>query len=67
MSITNILPLSQEPIPSTITVAQNGQVLETGWAYDEGQSAVVLEAEFAPEEGDVFEVEYQVPGECSGD
>ncbi len=66
LSLADTLPLSEEPIPSTILVDVNGVHLNQGWYYDSVINAVVMEPDYVPEDGDVVDVTYQLPGDCSG-
>ncbi len=66
LSLADTLPLSQEPIPSTITVDINGVHLNQGWYYDAVINSVVLEPDYVPGDGDQVEITYQTPGDCSG-
>jgi len=66
LSLADTLALSEEPIPSTITVEINGVGLSQGWYYDSVINAVILEPDYVPEDGDVIHVTYQTVGDCSG-
>ena len=66
LSLADTLPLSEEPIPSTILVDVNGVHLNQGWYHDAVINAVIMEPDHVPEDGDVVDVTYQVPGDCAG-
>ncbi len=66
MSLADTLPLTHEPIPSTITVEVNGVLQQVGWAYDANVNAVILEPDFVPDDGDEITITYQLPGSCNG-
>ncbi len=66
LSLADTLPLSEEPIPSTILVDVNGVHLNQGWYYDSVINAVIMEPDYVPEDGDVVDITYQLPGDCSG-
>ena len=59
ISVKTIFELdSEDPHMDTIRVWINGQLIETGWYYDETMNSVVFEFESAPEDGDTIEVGY---------
>jgi hypothetical protein len=66
LSLADTLALSEEPIPSTITVEVNGVGLSQGWYYDSVINAVILEPDYVPEDGDIIHVTYQTVGDCGG-
>ena len=66
LSLADTLALSEEPIPSTITVEINGVGLSQGWYYDSVINAVILEPDYVPEDGDIIHVTYQTVGDCGG-
>lgn len=59
VSIQTVFELdSEDPHLDTIRVWINGQIVTSGWEYDESLNAVVFEYEDAPEHGDTLEVGY---------
>jgi len=66
LSLADTLALTQEPIPSTISVVKNGAQVTVGWSYDAVINAVVFEEQYVPVDGDVIDITYQVPGTCVG-
>jgi len=66
LSLADTLVLSEEPIPSTILVDVNGVHLSQGWYYDGVLNAVIMEPDYVPVDGDVIDITYQLPGDCSG-
>ena len=67
ISLADTFPLSEEPvIPSTITVEVNGVQVTNGWYYDAGMMSVVFEPGYVPEDGDVIDIDYGIPGNCEG-
>lgn len=55
------VPLSQQAVAASVTVTQDGETLEEGWAYDAEGNAVILED---PPEGASVVVSYVVASTC---
>ena len=65
ISVKTVFELnSVDPHVDTVRVWINGQLIESGWAYDESINSVVFEFEEAPEPGDTIEIGYSSWG-CS--
>jgi hypothetical protein len=63
VSIQTIFELdSEDPHLDTLRVWINGQIVTSGWEYDELLNAVVFTYEDAPEQGDTLEVGYSTWG-----
>ncbi len=59
ISVKTIFELgSADPHVDTFRVWINGQLMESGWSYDESINSVVFEFDEAPEPGDTIEIGY---------
>ena len=59
ISVKTIFELgSADPHIDTFRVWINGQLMESGWSYDESINSVVFEFDDAPEPGDTIEIGY---------
>jgi hypothetical protein len=59
ISVKTIFELdSADPHEDTVRVWINGQLMESGWSYDESINSVVFEFGEAPEPGDTIEIGY---------
>jgi len=67
ISLADTFPLSNPPVvASTITVEVNGTQVTNGWYFDETLQSVVFEPNYVPEDGDVIDIDYGIPGSCEG-
>ena len=63
ISIQTAFPLdSEDPHIDTIRVSVNGQMIGSGWEYNEDHNAVIFDLEDAPEPGDTIEIGYSTWG-----
>ncbi len=65
---TSYFPLSQPPVPETISVELDDSPAESGWSWHESLNAIRFEEEATPEPGTLVRIEYRVdqPGEGCG-
>jgi len=67
ISLADTFPLSNPPVvASTITVEVNGTQVTNGWYFDEALQSVVFEPNYVPQDGDVIDIDYGIPGSCDG-
>lgn len=57
-------PLTDYPVPSTISVRVDGVTTEAGWNYDAGANAIEFEFDYVPEGGSTVEISYALYGDC---
>lgn len=61
---TDRFALSSSPDPASITVRVEGELVTTGWTYDEAGNAIVFDADQLPESGAQILVDYTILGDC---
>lgn len=61
---TDRFVLSSAPDPATITTRVDGDLVTTGWTYDEPGNAVVFDADHLPGSGAHILVDYTILGDC---
>lgn len=56
--------LGQRPVPETVTIRIDGEVLEQGWTYDPARNAIGFELDHVPRPTSTVEASYHLQPQC---
>ncbi|MFK7928714.1 MAG: choice-of-anchor D domain-containing protein [Myxococcota bacterium] len=66
VSINDSFELTQQPVPQTIEVNIDGQLINVGWEYEITSNSVVFDRDRIPAGGSTIEIFYQRLPDCGG-